>query len=454
MRKMNLLLLTDEIKEYSSLEKFLSSKGYKTHTSSKKDDFYSVIRDKEIKIIILDLIQEETEDFAYVRAIKNFDALIEIIIIGPEVPASKMGESIKRGASEYQIRPFQTRTIQSSLKKIQDKILLRKETYQLEKALEEKYFFQGMVGKNPHMLDVFSLIERVARHSVSVLVLGDTGTGKEMIARAIHNLSPRKSKNLLTCDCTAIPETLFESELFGYMKGAFTGADRQKDGLFKDADGGTIFLDEIGEMPVSIQSKLLRVLQEQQFRPLGANKNVRVDVRVISATSRDLRENIKNGGFREDLFHRINVIEIKLPPLKERKEDITLLTSHFLKKYNKKYQKNVRGISQRAKKVFLDYPWSGNVRELENIIERTVMLCQDNFIDIKDFSDFLKDYSIIEEISDQLAPPPLLTLDEVEKNHILRILERTDNNKQKASKILGLSRQALYRKLEKHSIPA
>jgi len=451
---MNLLLLTDEIKEYSSLENFLSSKGYKSYICSKKDDFYSIIRDKEIKIIILDLTQEETEDFAYVRAIENFDPLIEVIIIGPEVPASKTGESIKLGASEYQVKPFQTRTIQSSLKKIQDKILLRKETYQLEKALEEKYSFQGMVGKNPHMLDVFSLIERVAKHSVSVLVLGDTGTGKEMIARAIHNLSPRKSKNLVTCDCTAIPETLFESELFGYMKGAFTGADKQKDGLFKDADGGTIFLDEIGEMPVSIQSKLLRVLQEQQFRPLGANKNVKVDVRVISATSRELRENIKNGGFREDLFHRINVIEIKLTPLKERKEDITLLASHFLKKYNKKYQKNVRGISQRAKKVFLDYPWPGNVRELENIIERTVMLCQDNFIDIKDFSDFLKDYSIKEEISEQLAPPPLLTLDEVEKNHILRILERTDNNKQKAAKILGLSRQALYRKLEKHSIPA
>lgn len=450
---MNLLILADKLDEYSLLDEFLSSKGFKTSSASKKEDFYSIIREKEIRIIILDLNKEEILEFALLKEIKNFDPLIEVIIIGTSVPPSKMAEAIKLGATDYLVRPLEIEVLQPVLKKIQDKILLRRETYQLEKALAESYVFQGMVGKNPYMLEVFSLIERVAKYSVSVLITGETGTGKEMVAQAIHSLSPRHDKNLVICDCTAIPETLFESELFGYVKGAFTGADKPKDGLFKEADSGTIFLDELGEIPTSVQSKLLRVLEEHQFRPLGSNKNVNVDVRVISATSRDLREDIKKGNFREDLFHRINVFEIKLPPLRERKEDIPLLCRRFLGTYNKAYKKNVLGISQRAQKIVLDYTWSGNVRQLENIIERAVMLCQEKFIDIKDLNHYLRDTAVEEEISYPAPSTPLLKLDEVEKNHILEILKRTNNNKQKAAEILGLSRQALYRKLNKHSIP-
>jgi two-component system response regulator HydG len=450
---MNLLILADKLDEYSLLDEFLSSKGFKTSSALKKEDFYSIIREKEIRIIILDLNKEEVLEFALLKEIKNFDPLIEVIIIGTSVPPSKMAEAIKLGATDYLVRPLEIEVLQPVLKKIQDKILLRRETYQLEKALAESYVFQGMVGKNPYMLEVFSLIERVAKYSVSVLITGETGTGKEMVAQAIHSLSPRHDKNLVICDCTAIPETLFESELFGYVKGAFTGADKPKDGLFKEADSGTIFLDELGEIPTSVQSKLLRVLEEHQFRPLGSNKNVNVDVRVISATSRDLREDIKKGNFREDLFHRINVFEIKLPPLRERKEDIPLLCRRFLGTYNKAYKKNVLGISQRAQKIVLDYTWSGNVRQLENIIERAVMLCQEKFIDIKDLNHYLRDTAVEEEISYPAPLTPLLKLDEVEKNHILEILKRTNNNKQKAAEILGLSRQALYRKLNKHSIP-
>jgi len=450
---MNLLLLVDEPEIYSSLEKFLSSKGFNIFSSSKKDDFKAIIRENEINIIILDLTEEETRNFSLLRSIKNFDPLIEVVVTGASVSASKMAESIKLGATDYLTKPLETERLQLVLKKIQEKRLLRRETYLLEKALIKNYIFQGMVGKNPHMLEVFSLIERVAKHSVSVLITGDTGTGKEMVAQAIHNLSPRQNKKIVTCNCTAIPETLFESELFGYMKGAFTGADKPRDGLFKEADGGTIFLDEIGEIPVSIQSKLLRVLEEHQFRPLGSNKNVRVDVRVISATSRDLRENIKKGSFREDLFHRINVFEIRLPPLRERKEDIPLLLGCFLEKYNKKFKKKVMGISQRAKKILLDYPWSGNVRELENFIERAVMLCQEKFLDTNDFESYLMDYSLKEEMNSHLSPSSFLSLEEVEKKHILEVLMMTNNNKQKAAKILGLTRQALYRKLKKHQIP-
>jgi two-component system response regulator HydG len=450
---MNLLILADKLDDYSLLDEFLSSKGFKTSSSSKKEDFYSLIRKKEIKIIILDLIKEEIGEFALLKEIKNFDPLIEVIIIGTSVPPSKMAESIKLGATDYLTKPLEIEVLQPVLKKIQDKSLLRRETYQLEKALAESYVFQGIVGKNPYMLEVFSLIERVAKYSVSVLITGETGTGKEMVAQAIHTLSPRQDKKIVICDCTAIPETLFESELFGYVKGAFTGADKAKDGLFKEADGGTIFLDELGEIPVSVQSKLLRVLEEHQFRPLGSNKNVDVDVRVLSATSRDLKEDIKQGNFREDLYHRINVFEIKLPLLKERKEDIPLLSRRFLGKFNKAYKKNILGISQRAQKALLDYSWSGNVRQLENIIERAVMLCQEKFIDIKDLDHYLREAATEEEVSPPSPTAPLLRLDDVEKKHILEILKGVNNNKQKAAEILGLSRQALYRKLKKHEIP-
>jgi len=450
---MNLLILSEKLDDYSLLDEFLSSKGFKTFSSYKKEDFYSVIREDEIKIIILDLTKEEIREFALLKEIKNFDPLIEVIIIGTSVPPSKMAEAIKLGATDYLFKPLEIEMLQPVLKKIQDKSLLRRETYQLEKALAESYVFQGMVGKNPYMLEVFSLIERVGKYSVSVLITGETGTGKEMVAQAIHSLSPRHDKKLVICDCTAIPETLFESELFGYVKGAFTGADKPKDGLFKEADNGTIFLYELGEIPISVQSKLLRVLEEHQFHPLGSNKNVDVDVRVLSATSRDLREDIKQGNFREDLYHRINIFEIKLPPLRERKEDIPFLSRLFLGKYNKAYKKNILGISQRAQKILLDYSWSGNVRQLENIIERAMMLCQEKFIDIKDLDHYLKDIAAEEEISYHPSHASLLRLDDVEKNHILEILKRAHNNKQKAAEILGLSRQALYRKLRKHGIP-
>ncbi|NIM89453.1 MAG: response regulator [Candidatus Aminicenantes bacterium] len=450
---MNLLIIADKLDDYSLLTEYLTSKGFKTSTSSKKEDFYSLIRNKEIKIIILDLTKEEIGEFPLLKEIKNFDPLIEVIIIGTSVPPSKMAESIKLGATDYLARPLEIEVLQPVLKKIQDKSLLRRETYQLEKALAESYVFQGIVGKNPYMLEVFSLIERVAKYSVSVLITGETGTGKEMVAQAIHSLSPHQGKKIVICDCTAIPETLFESELFGYVKGAFTGADKAKDGLFKEADGGTIFLDELGEIPISVQSKLLRVLEEHQFRPLGSNKNVDVEVRVISATSRDLKEDIKQGNFREDLYHRINVFEIRLPPLRERKEDIPLLSRRFLGKFNKAYKKNVLGISQRAQKALLDYSWSGNVRQLENIIERAVMLCQEKFIDIKDLDHYLREAATEEEVSPPSPTGPLLRLDDVEKNHILEILKRVNSNKQKAAEILGLSRQALYRKLKKHEIP-
>lgn len=450
---MQILIIAEKDEVFSALEQILAPKGYPLFYSSKKEDFYLIIRKHGIRIIILQATKEETEDFIMLRDIKNFDPLLEIIIIGPAIPSVKLIEAINFGASDYLEEPLKEATILSLLSKIKEKMLLRKETFQLEKRLREKYIFEGMVSRNYYMFEVFSLIERLARYSTSVLITGSTGTGKEMVARAIHNLSQRRDKKLIVCDCTAVPESLFESELFGFEKGAFTGAEKSKAGLFSEADKGTIFLDEIGEVPISIQTKLLRVLEERQFRPLGSNQMIKIDVRVICATNKDLREKIKTGTFREDLFHRINVAEIRLPSLTERKEDIHLLCSYFLDRYNERFKKNIRGISQRAKKILMNYNWPGNVRELENLIQRTVMLCRGQFIDIKDLPENFLKYQDSEEPENLPYPYTHLSLEEIEKKHILEILRAANYNKKKSAGMLGLTRQALYRKIKKLNLP-
>lgn len=451
---MNLLVITDKSDRYEKLDEALSSNGYVLYFVTKGENFYSIIRNENIRILILDMPETDPQDFSLLEEIKYFDPLLEIILIGSDVPPQIILDSIKFGATDYLLHPPEAKMLLPILEKIKTKMNLRKETYRLEKELTEKFIFEGMLGKSLYMLEVFTLIEKVAKYPSSVLIVGETGTGKEMVAKAIHNLSPRKNRKFIACNCTAIPETLFESELFGYVRGAFTGADKSKNGLLKEANNGVVFLDEISEIPHTTQAKLLRVLEERQFRPLGSTESVKIDVQIISATGRNLRERIKLGAFREDLFHRINVIEIKLPPLRERREDIPLLYRNFLYKYNQKFSKKVAGISQRAQKILLNYSWPGNVRELENLIERAVMLCQENFIDIKDLPEpFLK--FMYKEVEAVEIPYPYshLSLEEIEKKHIIEVLRQKNNNKLEAARALGLTRQALYRRLNKLKIP-
>lgn len=450
---MNLLFISNTSGGYSQFKEFLSSLGFQAFYSSEKGHFYPLIREKGIRIVVLDLTGEKSKIQNFLKTIKDFDPLLEIIVAGVRITSFEMIEFIKSGASDYLIKPLTKELILPVLEKIKKKMLLRTETYILEKELGKKYFFQGIVGKSPYMLEIFSIIERVAKYDIPVFITGETGTGKELVAQAIHNLSPQKNNKLVICDCTAIPETLFESELFGYAKGAFTGANKSKDGIFKDADEGTIFLDEIGEIPLMTQKKLLRVLQERQFRPLGTTENIKINFRIISASNRNLRKYVAEGNFREDLFHRINVIKIQLPALRERKEDILLLNQYFLEKFNQKFDKKVLGISQRAKKVFLQYSWPGNIRELENSLERAVMLCQEKFVDINDLPDNMKELTPGKKRKDHPSSSQFLSLDEIEKNYIVEIIKEANNNKQMAAKILGLSRPALYRKLKKYNIP-
>jgi transcriptional regulator with PAS, ATPase and Fis domain len=295
------------------------------------------------------------------------------------------------------------------------------------------------------MLEIFGLIENIAKYFSSALITGETGTGKEVVARAIHGLSPHKDKPLVVCDCASIPENLFESELFGYRKGAFTGADRDKPGLFEEADGGIIFLDEIAEIPVAVQAKLLRVLENREFRALGAGESTTVEVRVLAATNRDLAERVRAGAFREDLFHRLNKVVIDLPPLRERLEDIPLLVRHFLQIANKSFGKGVRGVSREVQKLFLKYGWPGNVRELANVLESAAMLCKKDFIDVANLPKYLRDYVPPEGAIAFAGRGHLSSLDDLEKDYIAYLLKVTKGNLRQTAKILDISRTTLYK---------
>ncbi len=406
----------------------------------------------DIQIVFFDWDSDPDQALALLHGIKHLDAYVDVIFTGRPLPDQTVIELINQGLTEYMPSPRKPPAVLRLLKRLHDQRKIRQETYQLERRLAKKYLFQGIVGKNPYMLEIFSLIEKIAQYFSAILITGETGTGKEMIAHAVHALSKTKNKKLVICDCVSIPDSLFESELFGYVKGAFTGADKDKKGLFAGAHQGIIFLDEIGDMPLPLQAKLLRVIENGEYRPVGATATQTADVRVIACTNRDLRECVRSGSFREDLFHRLNKVEIHLPPLREKPEDIPLLTRYFLENFNRKFAKEIRGVSRRVQKLFLRYEWPGNVRELENVLERAVMFCQKEFIDIEDLpQDLQARYSSKSQIP-FMGREQLSSLEDLEKDYILYLLDFTRHNLQRTAKILNISRTTLYNKLGKYGI--
>ncbi|HLE08057.1 MAG TPA: sigma-54 dependent transcriptional regulator [Thermodesulfobacteriota bacterium] len=379
------------------------------------------------------------------KSIKNSDPRTEVILLTEK--DMDVIAALKEGASAVFTGSFDMEELKKIIHRTEGLNRLRKETHEIEGILSSRHIFNGVVGRNPHMLEIFNFITRIAPYYKTVTITGETGTGKEVLARALHAESPVKERPFVVFNCGGVVETLVEAELFGHKKGAFTGAVSDKAGLFEAAGEGAIFLDEVGELPVPTQSHLLRVLQDGEFRRIGSNQVLVARCRVIAATNRDLSEDVKRGRFRDDLFFRLTPLTIQMPPLRERKDDIPFLLRALLKRFSQRTGKNILGISRAAQAAFLSYNWPGNVRELENVIERAGMLAKETFIRVDDLPQYLREKKAAKGLDAADIP-----LEEAIKGHIEAVLKHANNNRTKAAKILGISRRSLIRKIEKYSI--
>jgi DNA-binding NtrC family response regulator len=407
------------------------------------------VRQGGIDVVISDLRMPDLDGFDLLRDIKAGDASPHIIVITAFGSIDTAIKAVKLGAYDYITKPFEIESLVLAIEQALAERGLRREVARLRREVARPYGLENIVGKSASMHEIFGLVTRLAGSTASVLVTGESGTGKELVARAIHYNSPRAKRPFLAVNVAAIPETLIESELFGYKRGAFTDARTDHPGLFVEADGGTIFLDEIGELPPSLQAKLLRVLQERELRPLGATRNEKVDVRVVAATNRDLEARMRSGQFREDLYYRLNVIHVAIPPLRARPEDIVPLAEHFLATARRRGTASTKTLGPAAAKALLAYPWPGNVRELENVIERAIALCDGDVIGLDDLPPQVKERRATDMLAAAIARG--LTLADLEREYIERVLASEGGNKTRAAARLGLDRKTLYRKLEEYA---
>ncbi|RME14813.1 MAG: sigma-54-dependent Fis family transcriptional regulator [Bdellovibrio sp.] len=401
----------------------------------------------DIDLVITDLSMPEIDGLTLLDEINRLSPDLPVILITAFGSIESAIEATKKNAFDYILKPFKLNEILATIERAVKFHSLKKENKQLKRRLKGQTSENLIIGKSRAMRSVLDLIQRVAQASANVLITGESGTGKELVAQAIHQQGPRSHRPFVAINCTSIPETLLESELFGHVKGSFTGATQNKKGLFAEAEGGTIFLDEIGDLDLSLQAKLLRVLQEKKIKPVGANQYVDVDVRIIAATHKDLMKAIAEGRFREDLYYRLSVIPIVIPPLRHRREDIPLLVHFFMEKYSKANHMPSKTLTNRAMERLMACSWPGNVRELENIIERLVVLCPKDVIDMEDLPP-LQVESLEHFLSQSLSDWP--TLHQLEKRYIKMVLDKTGGRKEKASQILGINRRTLYRKEQEY----
>jgi DNA-binding NtrC family response regulator len=394
-------------------------------------------------IVITDMVMPKLDGMQLLEKIVAVDPATDVILITGNYSMESAVEAIRKGACDYLPKPLEMDKIRGRIAGLIEDAARRRKTLELDQELVGVYQFEGIIGRSPLMLDLFSKIRRVAPHFRTVLVAGETGTGKELVARALHTLSPGRARPFAVCNCSAIVETLLESELFGHVRGAFTGANQDKVGVFEYANGGTVFLDEIGELPIEAQAKLLRVLQNQEVQRVGSPAPRPVDVRVIAASNRDLRKMTDEGTFRKDLYYRLTMVELKLPKLADRKEDLTLLQRHFIAKFAAEYKKPITGISRRAQICLSQHNWPGNVRELENVIGNACMMVDGNVIDLADLPQLIKGSP--QEVSQQETE--LISFDELQRRHLVRVLEKVGGNKARAAEVLGVSRTTIYEML-------
>ncbi|NIO20730.1 MAG: response regulator [Candidatus Aenigmarchaeota archaeon] len=441
-KKTDVLVVDDEDIVRESLRDWLSAAGYRVEVADSGEKALRIIKQNKNKIMLADLVMPGMDGIELMKKAREIVPSISTVIITAHGTIQTAITAIREGAYDYIEKPFCPEKVEHLIKNMIKHHDLIEENISLRQKIKDRYHFEGIIAKSPKMLKIIELVKTVAPTSATVLIIGETGTGKEVVARAIHHQSQRRNKPFIATSCAALPESLLESELFGHEKGAFTGAIERKKGKFEAGDKGTLFLDEIGEINANTQIHLLRALEEKKITRVGGNEEIDVDVRVITATNRDLRTLVKQGQFREDLYYRLKVVTINLPPLKERKEDILPLAEHFLKKYAEENDKGDRIFSPEVIEFMLYYSWPGNVRELENMIEHGVILSKNNMI------------TMAELPQDIIHPTPFeeKTIEAVTRNHILNVLEETKGNISKAAEILGVRRMTLYNRLKKYKI--
>ncbi len=445
---LRLLAIDDNAQNLEMIVSALEREGLEIFTSQDPEEGFKTFLRMRPRIVLLDLVMPKVSGIEILERIVKIDPGVDVILITGHYSAESAVEAIQKGAADYLTKPLEIERLRARIANLLADAETRQKTLRLDQELIDAYQFEGMVGRSPLMLEVYARIRRIAPHFRTALVTGATGTGKELVAQALHRLSPASRGPFVVCNCSALVENLVESELFGYVRGAFTGANHDKVGLFEHADGGTILLDEIGELATAAQAKLLRVLQNRQVQRVGSLTPRNIDVRVIAATHRNLKAMVREGRFREDLYYRLAVVEIELPVLAHRREDLPLLERYFIEKFSVEYGKHIAGLVRRAQTRLSTYPWPGNVRELENVIGNACMMAEGNLIDIGDLPERLRG-SLSEDLGDDEG---FLSLDELQRRHVLRVLDGVGGNKARAAEVLGIGRATIYQLLSRMKI--
>lgn len=445
------ILVIDDKKEHATATaEALQKVGYRCLVATSGKEGLKIIETGDVDIVITDLIMHDVDGLQILKTTKERLPEAEVILITGYGTVETAVDAMQKGAATYLLKPININHLRAEVSKLVEKQGLVRNNKELHKQLDEKFGLSGIIGNSPKMQKVLSIVKQISGTTATVLITGESGTGKELIAKTIHNNSPRKNNPMVVLNSAAIPENLLESELFGHEKGAFTGALYQRKGKFECAHRSTLFLDEIGDMPLSTQVKLLRVIEDGVITRIGSNESIEVDVRLIAATNQDLEKLIKEGKFREDLYFRLNVVSIKLPSLRERLEDIPLLIDAFLREYSQIHNKKISHISPEARKILYKYPWPGNVRELKNCIESMVVVSTKDILDVEDIPDHIL------QRSDEASPTPRLvagmTVEEAERELIKNTLATVGGNREEAAKMLGIGERTLYRKLDRYGL--
>ncbi len=458
--KMRVLILDEDAAVRSAISEIAASRGFLPHAVATVEAAREYLRGNSTDVLLLDLKSPNGDGIELLDEVKTLQSDTSIVVMTAFATVTSAVEVMRTGATDYLTKPFAMEELAAVLERTATRRQLNSDSRKLRERLRSQQNLGTIIGQSPEMDKLYRILSKVAHSSHPVMILGESGTGKELVARSIHGNGPNAQKPFLPVDCGSLVPTLVESELFGYMKGAFTGANRNKDGLLVAAEDGTVFLDEIGELPLELQAKLLRALQEREVRPVGASHRVPIRARVLAATNRDLSQMVEQGRFRKDLFYRLNVVSLKIPPLRERRQDVPLLTAHFLERIGKEYGKKFE-LGDEALRVLAEYDWPGNVRELENALERACSFASGDVVQLGDLPTQLQDFRMQQRrltvplrqtLQAAAAQPGVTSLADMEKQAILDTIRRLKGDKLQAARLLGIGKTTLYRKLKEYNI--